>query len=64
MSHKGMHYLFSHLCAHLDIGGFNSIWRLNPFGTANFREGKLLLAELGRKFPNVENKGYDSKTLI
>ena len=24
---------------------------------------KLLLAELGRDFPEVESKGYDSKTL-
>ena len=31
--------------------------------TSNFREQeKLLLAELGREFPDVENKGYDSKT--
>ena len=26
-------------------------------------EEKLLLAELGREFPDVENKGYNSKTL-
>ena len=32
--------------------------------TTNFsEEEKLLLAELGREFPEVENKGYDSKTL-
>ena len=26
-------------------------------------EEKLLLAELGREFPEVEGKGYDNKTL-
>ena len=32
--------------------------------TTNFsEEEKLLLAELGREFPEVENKGYHSKTL-
>lgn len=32
--------------------------------TTNFSEQeKLLLAELGRDFPEVESKGYDSKTL-
>ena len=32
--------------------------------TTNFSEQeKLLLAELGKDFPEVENKGYDSKTL-
>ena len=32
--------------------------------TTNFSEqGKLLLADLGRDFPEVESKGYDSKTL-
>jgi len=32
--------------------------------TTNFsEEEKLLLAELGRELPEVENKGYDSKTL-
>ena len=32
--------------------------------TKNFSEqGKLLLADLGRDFPEVESKGYDSKTL-
>ena len=32
--------------------------------TTNFSEQeKLLLAELGKDFPEVESKGYDSKTL-
>lgn len=32
--------------------------------TTNFsEEEKLLLAELGREFPEVESKGYDNKTL-
>ena len=32
--------------------------------TINFsEEEKVLLAKLGREFPDVENKGYDSKTL-
>ena len=32
--------------------------------TTNFNEQeKLLLAELGKDFPEVESKGYDSKTL-
>ena len=32
--------------------------------TTNFSEQeKLLLAELGRDFPEVEGKGYDNKTL-
>ena len=32
--------------------------------TRNFSEQeKLLLAELGKYFPEVEGKGYDSKTL-
>ena len=36
-----------------------------PSRTTNFRvqEKKLLLAELGGDFPEVESKGYDSKTL-
>ena len=35
-----------------------------PSRTTNFSEReKLLLAELGRCFPEVESKGYDSKTL-
>ena len=35
-----------------------------PSRTTNFSEQeKLLLAELGRDFPEVESKGYDSKTL-
>ena len=35
-----------------------------PSRTTNFGEQeKLLLAELGRNFPEVESKGYDSKTL-
>ena len=35
-----------------------------PCRTTNFSEQeKLLLAELGRDFPEVESKGYDSKTL-
>ena len=35
-----------------------------PTRTTNFSEReKLLLAELGRDFPEVESKGYDSKTL-
>ena len=33
-------------------------------GTTNFSEQeKLLLAELGKDFPEVESKDYDSKTL-
>ena len=33
-------------------------------GTTNFSEQeKLLFAELGKDFPEVESKGYDSKTL-
>ena len=32
--------------------------------TTNFSElEKLLLAELGKDFPEVESEGYDSKTL-
>ena len=32
--------------------------------TANFsKQEKLLLAELGRDFPEVESRGYDRKTL-
>ena len=35
-----------------------------PSRATNFSEQKkLLLAELGRDFPEVESKGYDSKTL-
>ena len=35
-----------------------------PSRTTNFSEQeRLLLAELGRDFPEVESKGYDSKTL-
>ena len=35
-----------------------------PSRTTNFSEQeKYLLAELGRDFPEVESKGYDSKTL-
>ena len=35
-----------------------------PSRTTNFSEQeKLLLAELGGDFPEVESKGYDSKTL-
>ena len=35
-----------------------------PSRTTNFNEQeKLLLAELGRDFPEVESKGFDSKTL-
>ena len=34
-----------------------------PNRRANFSEQKnVLLAELGRDFPEVESKGYDSKT--
>ena len=34
-----------------------------PSPTTNFSEQEnLLLAELGRDFPEVESKGYDSKT--
>ena len=35
-----------------------------PSRTTNFsKQEKHLLAELGRDFPEVESKGYDSKTL-
>ena len=35
-----------------------------PSRTTNFRvQEKLLLAELGGEFPDVESKGHDSKTL-
>ena len=35
-----------------------------PSRTTNFKKKeKLLLATLGRDFPEVESKGYDSKTL-
>ena len=42
------------------FGGFESTWPLNPVD-------QLILArknaELGREFPEVENKDYDNKTL-
>ena len=41
-----------------------AIWLLNQVAQQIFSEQeKLLLAELGRDFPEVESKGYDSKTL-
>ena len=41
-----------------------AIWLLNQVAQQIFSEQeKLLSAELGRDFPEVESKGYDSKTL-
>ena len=54
-------------CTFPDSGCVSAIWLLNqvaPSRTTNFSEQeKLTLAELGRDFPEVESKGYESKTL-
>ena len=65
MPHDRMHCLLVvNLYAHFDIGGFDRNMASKSGRRANFsEEEKLLLAELGREFPDVENKGYDSKTL-
>lgn len=48
MSHKGMDCPLSYLYAHFNIGGF--VLAEQPS-----------LAELGREFSDMENKGYDSQ---
>ena len=63
MSHEEMHSLRIHfVCKFPDSGLCNMTSKTSR--TTNFSEQeKLLLAELGKDFPEVESKGYDRKTL-
>ena len=65
MSHEEMHCLRSYVvCKFQDSGYVYKTWLLKRVAQQFFSEQeKLLLAELGKDFPEVESKGYDSKTL-
>ena len=66
MSHEEMHCLRTISYANFQIVVIyvSATWLLKTSRTTNFSEQeKLLLAELGKDFPEVESKGYDSKTL-
>ena len=52
----------SYACSQIVV--VSASWLLKRSRTTNFSEQeKLLLAELGREFPEVEGKGYDNTTL-
>ena len=65
MSHEEMHRLRSYfVCKLQDSGYVSKTWLLKRVARQIFSEQeKLLLAELGKDFPELESKGYDSKTL-
>ena len=64
MSHEEMHCLRIHFVCKFPDSGCLCNMTSKTSRTTNFSEQeKLLLAELGKDFPEVESKGYDSKTL-
>ena len=63
MSHKEMYCLRSYFVCTFPDNGCVCRMTSKPNCRTNFSEQKnVLLAELGRDFPEVESKGYDSKT--
>ena len=63
MSHEEMHCLRSYFVCKFPDSGL-CVMASKTSRTTNLSEQeKLLLAELGRDFPEVEGKGYDNKTL-
>ena len=64
MSHEAMHCLRSYFVREFPDSGCLFVMASKTSRTTNLSEQeKLLLAELGRDFPEVEGKGYDNTTL-
>ena len=63
MSHEEMHCLRSYfVCKFQDSGYVSKTWLLKMSRTTNFSEQeKLLLAELGKDFPEVEAKAMTAR---